>query len=128
MDLHNAHLEEDLLKSYEYQDLVIQTLSQAESYQADEVQRAQTINSPSGIPPTTAVGLPRMQLPRFNGDYLQWRPFWSQFRASVHDQNLPDATKFTYLRGQLSGIAADAIACLAVTGDNYDQAVKDLQS
>ena len=31
------------------------------------------------------VKLPKLSLPKLNGDILQWRPFWDRFYAAVHD-------------------------------------------
>ena len=32
------------------------------------------------------VNLPRIEVPKFDGNILNWRPFWEQFRAAVRDK------------------------------------------
>ena len=51
----------------------------------------------------TDVKLPKLNLPVFNGDVLQWQSFWDQFVAAVDSTDLPDVSKFSYLRASLEG-------------------------
>ena len=51
----------------------------------------------------TDVKLPKLNLPVFNGDMLQWQSFWEQFVAAVDSTDLPDVSKFSYLRASLEG-------------------------
>ena len=59
-------------------------------------------SSTTSIPPhpeTKGVKLPKLDVPIFNGNILNWTTFWEQFCISVHDYscNLSDAEKFVYL-------------------------------
>ena len=48
--------------------------------------------------------LPKLALPTFNGDPLQWQTFWDSFSAAVHcNPRLSGAQKFNYLCTQLQG-------------------------
>ena len=73
------------------------------------------------IPPTppsdigsssVEVKLPKLSLPTFSGDVLQWQSFSDQFKATVDSSDLPDISKFSYLRSLLEGEAKQAIQCL----------------
>ena len=54
-------------------------------------------------PPTTSttsttsdsygVKLPKLDIPTFSGNVLEWQTFWEQFRVSVHDRPISDAEK-----------------------------------
>ena len=47
------------------------------------------------------VKLPRIEVPTFNGDILNWKAFWEQFCIAVHDRkDLPDSEKLVYLRSR----------------------------
>ncbi|KRY10871.1 hypothetical protein T12_9516 [Trichinella patagoniensis] len=75
------------------------------------------------------VNLPKWELPKFDGDVLQFDTFWEQFEDQIHRQSeLRDTTKFTYLRSCLTGNALNAIDGLAVTAANYSAAVDILKS
>ena len=72
--------------------------------------------------------LPRIELPKFNGDVLKFQNFWDQFEAAVHNNvDLPNVQKFTYLRSVLTGNALKAIDGYEVTGANYEAAVECLK-
>ena len=72
----------------------------------------------------TRVKLPKLTLKTFSGDLGEWMPFWDSFSSAV-DENaqLAPVDKFNYLRGLLTGKAADAIAGLSLTATNYDEAL-----
>ena len=70
-----------------------------------------------------SVNLPKLHLPTFDGSVLRWPKFWDMFDVSVHKQNIPKVSKFSYLKGALCGSAFVAISGISVTEDNYDTAV-----
>ena len=72
----------------------------------------------------TRVKLPKLTLKTFSGNLGEWMPFWDSFSSAV-DENaqLAPVDKFNYLRGLLTGKAADAIAGLSLTATNYDEAL-----
>ena len=72
--------------------------------------------------------LPRIELPKFNGEVLKFQNFWDQFEAAVHtNDDLPNVQKFTYLRSVLTGNALQTIEGFEVTGANYQPAVECLK-
>ena len=45
------------------------------------------------------VKLPKIDVPTFNGDVLNWIRFWEQFKVLVHDRtNISNAEKLVYLQ------------------------------
>lgn len=73
------------------------------------------------------VKLPKLVLPKFTGDVLEWQAFWDQFMAVVHNSDLPEISKFTYLRSLLEGEAKEAIEGLSLTTQHYTQAREILE-
>ncbi|EFX64606.1 hypothetical protein DAPPUDRAFT_118028 [Daphnia pulex] len=50
------------------------------------------------IVPARATSRPKITLPRFNGEILQWRQFWQAFQAEIHsDDTLANINKFNTL-------------------------------
>ena len=78
-------------------------------------------------PPSTSR-LPKLTLPTFSGDPLTWLTFWDSFSAAV-DSNptLNPVQKFNYLKAQLQGEAARAIAGLPLTALNYTHSISLLK-
>ena len=73
------------------------------------------------------VRLPKIELPKFDGDVLQWYTFWDKFNALVDNTELPDISKFTYLESLLEGEAKGVTKGLAITERNYPIAKQLLQ-
>ena len=49
--------------------------------------------------------LPKLQLSIFKGDILQWQEFWDVYNSDVHEQDIPNVTKFSYLKSSLHNSA-----------------------
>ena len=73
------------------------------------------------------VKLPKLTLPKFSGDVLEWQSFWDQFKVNVHDSDLPVVSKFSYLLSLLQGEAKQAVQGLSMTSDHYKTACKILE-
>ena len=57
--------------------------------------------------------LPKLNMPTFDGNLLNWQSFWDSFSSAVHDNTtLSDVQKFNYLKSQLYGEASQCIAGL----------------
>lgn len=74
-----------------------------------------------------SVRLPKIILPIFSGDILEWQQFFESFNAAVHESNVSPIEKFTYLRGQLRGEALATVTGLSLTNKNYDVALALLE-
>ena len=72
-----------------------------------------------------AVGrLPKLTLPTFSGNILDWLTFWDSFRAAIHlNPNLSGVQKFNYLKAQLQGDAARAVEGFPLSDQKYLHAV-----
>lgn len=67
--------------------------------------------------------LPKISLPTFVGDYMDWIPFRDIYVSLVHtNMSLSKVQKFYYLKGSLSGEAACLIKTISATEANYDSA------
>ena len=68
--------------------------------------------------------LPKLDLPHFDGDVLNWSTFWDSFESSIHyNTTLTPIQKFSYLKAQLVGIAAQTVTGFALTHANYETAI-----
>ena len=76
------------------------------------------------------VKLPKIDVPTFDGNILNWRTFWEQFSVAVHNHdNISDSEKLVYLRHSLrDSKALKAIEGLSRSGEHYVEAVELLQA
>ena len=81
----------------------------------------------SGTTRGAKVKLPKISLPRFNGNPVKWTSFWDSYQSAIHlNPDLSDVDKFSYLRSLLDSTAYDAIAGLTLSSANYLQAIEVL--
>ena len=73
------------------------------------------------------IKLPRIELPKFSGNVLEWQSYWEQFEALVGEANIPDITKFGYLHSSLEGEAKRVIKGLTLIASNYPTAYSVLK-
>ena len=88
-----------------------------------------SVTSPATTGGSAVTKLPKLELPTFHGDILQWKNFWEQFCISVHDRtNIPKEEKLMYLQNAIKDKTAKSlIAGLTKSSDHYDEAIKCLQ-
>ena len=77
----------------------------------------------------SAVKLPKLEVPKFDGNIIHWQSFWERFTVSVHDQSiLSTAEKLTCLKHAVKdGSAKYAVEGLSNSGDQYSEAVDCLK-
>lgn len=73
------------------------------------------------------VKLPRIQLPTFSGNYVEWQTFYDMFLSLIHNNhNLSAVQKLHYLKSNLSGEPQSLLRNFSTTDSNYDEAWKQL--
>ena len=73
----------------------------------------------SSAAPGLTISLPKLELPKFGGDVVEWSSFWDSFNAAIGSQQMPSVRKLTYLQSLLKGEAAACIEGLAITDASY---------
>lgn len=72
--------------------------------------------------------LPKISIPKFEGDLLEWVRFRDIFSSIVHNESsLADIEKFHHLVGSLSGEPLRIVSSFSLTSDNYHHAWKALE-
>ena len=67
-----------------------------------------------------------MDLPKFNGDPVQWRSWYEQFIANVDETELQDISKFGHLKALVEGKAKTCIEGIPYVARNYKIAIEML--
>ena len=74
------------------------------------------------------VKLPKLSIRPFNGEITSWTTFWDSYDSAIHQNPaLSDIDKFNYLKSLVERTAHEAIAGLALTADNYQEAISTLK-
>lgn len=77
-------------------------------------------NTTATVP--TNIQLPKINIPKFDGDYGKWPTFSDLFLRVVHEQPISPIQKMWYLKTNLTGEAERIIRHLSLTESNYDTA------
>lgn len=67
------------------------------------------------------IKLPKLTLPSFNGNLMNWKIYYETFRKIIHENTeLSNAEKIQYLVGSLTDKALNVCAGISTTADNYE--------
>ena len=68
--------------------------------------------------------LPKLALPIFEGNVLEWQSFWDSYESDIHtNQSFSNVQRFTYLKSLLKYEALQTVSGFAITNVNYYKAV-----
>ncbi|KAK6030985.1 zinc knuckle [Ostertagia ostertagi] len=71
------------------------------------------------------VQLPRLEIPHFQGDMVEFPEFWELYKLAVHDNtSLGAPAKFLHLKSVLKGTAKDLMATMTLSAENYPKAIE----
>ncbi|UYV67624.1 hypothetical protein LAZ67_5001398 [Cordylochernes scorpioides] len=130
-----ADVEEDALnceieEAEHYSDTFI-TLERRvrEVIESDNKMDVKSLGSTNGSSMAKGYRLPKFELRTFDGELINWLPFWAQFEKIHEDNELHDADKFHYLvqSMQSSTRARELIESYPQTAENYAKAVQALK-
>ncbi|CAL8069059.1 unnamed protein product [Orchesella dallaii] len=73
--------------------------------------------------------LPKLELPKFNGDTRCWLQFWSQYQTIDNDDSIPTSHKFQYLiQCMVAGSKAkEVVDSYPISDENYPLVLSDLK-
>ena len=107
-----------------------QNLNQNQAQQETIFQQASNFD----VPPVTSNTanhshrLPKLDLPKFGGNILEWQSFWDAYETAVHTNGtLSESEKFSYLRAQLRDEALHTVMGFSLTNGNYTKALNLLK-
>ncbi|KAK6010048.1 hypothetical protein OSTOST_24962, partial [Ostertagia ostertagi] len=70
-----------------------------------------------------SIQLPRLEIPFFDGDMVEFPEFWELFSIAVHNNPaLVPSSKFVHLKSKLRGKAKDLIVSVQLSAENYPRA------
>nr|XP_029716863.1 uncharacterized protein LOC115260110 [Aedes albopictus] len=91
-------------------------------------QQADFFPAASTTLPHPDLKLPRMNLPVFSGNILDWPSFYDLFESAVHSNpSLQDSQRLYFLKTNLAGEAASLVSHLKIEDANYAPALAKLK-
>ena len=76
----------------------------------------------------THAKLPKLSITKFDGTFEQWFPFWNKFCAEIDSTDLPQVTKFAYLKELVLSKARADVDGLPFSTEGYERAKNILKS
>ncbi|XP_063994473.1 uncharacterized protein LOC135172025 [Diachasmimorpha longicaudata] len=118
----------DILQKYET--VVGNALHQLSSRLTPALQLGQnTPAQPATASLLSLMRLPELDIPKFDGSYEAYHPFWDLFDCTINqNSDLSKVQKLQYFRSLLTGRAAKAIESLSNTEENYDTALEIIKN
>ncbi|UYV60621.1 hypothetical protein LAZ67_1001682 [Cordylochernes scorpioides] len=96
---------------------------------SDNKSDVKSLGSSNGSSMAKSYKFPKFEIRKFDGELINWLPFWAQFERIHEDNELHDADKFHYLvqSMQSNTRARELIESYPQTADNYAKAVQALK-
>lgn len=120
-------LEAEIEESGTLRDLLCAPLVPASIWIGERGNNHISLSSTASSSASVEAKLPKLDLPEYGGDPKEWTSFWEQYESVIDSKEMPDVTKFTYLRSVLKGEARAAIHGLSLSSANYKSAVELLK-
>ncbi|KAL9985156.1 hypothetical protein ACROYT_G007526 [Oculina patagonica] len=130
--LEDEEIDTECASHNDYEARVIESMAKMTSYLASkhvpEVQLLGSNPPASQSSSQVQVKLPKINLPTFDGNVLNWQPYFQSIKVSVDDNpSLADVQKLEYLMRSLKGSAAEAVKGFAVVQANYKPVLEILK-
>ena len=126
LEMDDGDLDEDLDNAAEFRaNSLIPRIKASEKLLELEVGQKddeESTTTSANEPAAAQVRLPKLELPKFNGEVTEWQSFWDQFSSHVDNSDIPVISKFSYLASLLEGEAKSVISGLSHTSVNYKTA------
>ena len=74
------------------------------------------------------VKLPKLVISKFQGTHIDWQRFWSQFETEIDKSDIPQVTKFSYLKEAVVVKVRSTIDGLPLTTEGYERAKQILKT
>ena len=73
------------------------------------------------------VRLPKLVITQFNGTPVDWQRFWNQFKVEIDETDIPQVSKFSYLKELIIPKVRQAVDGLPFSSEGYERAKNILQ-
>ena len=130
-------LDNDILESEEVDDKLTQNIDAIKRFTerfegpstAADTSTPSTSTLSDAMRNSANIKLPKLNLPVFSGNCMEWTSFFDLFKGAVIDNNsLQGSQNLQYLKASVKGDAAKLLASIPVTDHNFDIAMNTLMN
>ena len=129
MQLEEKDIEEAVMEASKFVSEAKALIKHASRKLADmnKEEEEERLSTSSSSTKALQVKLPKLELAVFAGDVTEWSAWWDSYEATVHNSDLPEVSKFSYLRSLLTEDVRKVIKGLSLTSAHYKVACELLQ-
>ena len=126
------NLDDEIVEKEEYDDKICQKIDYAHRFVQRKIRHSSQECSFAAGSPTISknmqnINLPKLDLPSFSGNYLDWISFFDRFKGAVIDNvQLTNSLRLQYLTSVMKGEASKMLTSITVTDDNFNVAMEFL--
>ena len=128
------NLDNEIVETEEYDDKICQTIDYVYRFVQRNTRHSSQESSVAAGSITISrnmqnINLPKLDLPSFSGNYLDWISFFDHFKGAVIDNDkLTNSLRLHYLKSAVKGEASKMLTSITVTYDNSDVAMEILHN
>lgn len=120
----NIDAEEASRKEFEYDFSYVYAVHSSLFQEKDEKPQIAPVESCKS---KTPLRLPKIEIPKFSGEFINFRPFHDLYKSLIHeDESLSEVSKFNYLISFLEGSPLELIQHIPRTTENYNTAYQTI--
>ena len=123
--LDETEVEKDVEDQLKYEEGIVAMRAQMRVMEEENSKAHESeITKPSNL---NNAKLPKLSIPTFTGNILQWLEFYELFKINIDDnKTLSNVEKFSYLRSLVKGNAGAVISGFQLSSENYQNALQIL--
>ena len=128
------NLDDEIVETEEFDDKICQNIDYVHRFVQRKTRHSSQESSFAAGSTTISrniqnINLPKLDLPSFSGNYLDWISFYDRFKGAVIDNDqLTNSLRLQYLKSAVKGEASKMLTSITVTDDNFDVAMEILQN
>ncbi|XP_075264417.1 uncharacterized protein LOC142356375 [Convolutriloba macropyga] len=128
------NLDDEIVGTEEYDDKICQNIDYVHRFVQRKARHSSQESSFATGSTTISrniqnINLPKLDLPSFSGNYLDWISFFECFKRAVIDNDqLTNSFRIQYLKSEMNGEASKMLTSITVTDDNFNVAMEILQN
>ena len=128
------NMDDEIVETEEYDDRISQNIAYVHRFVQRKTRHSSQESSFAAGSTTISrnmlnINLPKLDLPSFSGNYLEWISFFDRFKGAVTDiYQLTNSLRLQYQNSAVKGEASKMLTSITVPDDKFEVAMENLQN